>query len=225
MREIFSSEAFGIMLTIALYLLGSSLYKKTKFFLFNPLFFATALLIAFIKVFHVNVDTFLTDLGGINVFLGPLIVCLAVPIVKQMELIRKNLIPILVGSIVGAVSSVVMIIILGKLFRLDYQIIASIIPKASTTPIAIEVSNRLEGIRSITVAVVIVTAIMGSIVVPSLIKIFNIKDPRIIGLTLGSTSHAIGTAKAMEMDATAGAISGIALVFVGVVTVIISLFL
>lgn len=225
MSEILSSQAFGIMLTLAFYILGSYLYQKTKFPLFNPLLFATVLLIIYIKIGNLNVDTFLTDLSGINVFLGPLIVCLAVPIARLRRLIAKNLIPIIVGSVVGAVVSVVSVIVLGKVFNLEPEIIASIIPKSSTTPIAIEVSNRLGGIRSITVAVVIITAVIGSVIGPIMVKIFHIKDTKMIGMGLGATAHAIGTAKAFEIDPEAGAISGIALVFVGVLTAIISLFL
>ncbi len=117
MSEILSSQAFGIMLTLAFYILGSYLYQKTKFPLFNPLLFATVLLIIYIKIGNLNVDTFLTDLSGINVFLGPLIVCLAVPIARLRRLIAKNLIPIIVGSVVGAVVSVVSVIVLGKVFN------------------------------------------------------------------------------------------------------------
>ncbi len=225
MLDIFYSQAFGIMLTIALYIFGSFLYRKTNFFLFSPLFFSSCILIIYIKVFKADTNTFLTDLSGINLFLGPLIVSLAVPIAKQIDLIKNNLIPILVGSIVGAFASIVSVLILGKLFGLDREIIASLIPKSSTTPIAIEISNKLNGIRAITVAVVIISAILGSIIVPLLIKITKIKDPRIIGMGLGSTAHAVGTAKAFEIDPHAGAISGVALVFVGLATVIIALFL
>lgn len=225
MFEIFSSQPFGIMLTMAFYIFGSYLYQKTKFPLFNPLLFATVLLIAYIKIGNINIDTFLTDLSGINVFLGPLIVCLAVPIARLRHIIAKNLVPIIVGSIVGAIVSVVSVIILGELFGLDQEIIASIIPKSSTTPIAIEVSNRIGGIKSITVAVVIITAVIGSVIGPIMVKIFKIKDTKMIGMGLGSTAHAIGTAKAFEIDPEAGAISSIALVFVGVFTAIISLFL
>jgi predicted murein hydrolase (TIGR00659 family) len=225
MNEILSSQAFGIMLTMALYIFGHYLYRRTNFPLFNPLLFASILLIAYIKIGKVDVDTFLTDLSGINVFLGPLIVCLAVPIAKQIDLIKKNLVPIMVGSIVGATVSIVSVLLLGKAFGLEEEIIASIIPKSSTTPIAIEVSNRLGGIRAVTVAVVILTAVLGAVIVPIIIKVFKIKDPRIIGMGLGSTAHAVGTAKALEIDPIAGAISGIALVFVGVATALISLFL
>lgn len=224
MNDILSSQAFGIMLAMLFYLLGGYLYKKTKLPLFNPLMVATILLIVYIQIAKIDLSSFLTDLSGINVFLGPLIVSLAIPIAKQIDLIKKNWLVILVGSIVGALTSVTSILILGPMFGLDQELISSLIPKSSTTPIAVEISSRLGGIRAITVAVVVLTAVLGAVIIPMMIKVLKIKDPRIIGMGLGTTAHAVGTAKALEMDATAGAISGIALVVSGVATTLITLF-
>lgn len=225
MREIISSQAFGVMLAMLFYLLGGFLYRKTKFPLFNPLLVATVLLILYVKIVRIELSVFLTDLSGISLFLGPLIVSLAVPIVKNIDLIKKHFIPIIVASVVGAFVSMFSVILLGRLFNLDPEIISSVIPKSSTTPIAIEVSARLGGIRPITVAVVVSAAVLGAVILPIIIKVFKIKDPLIIGLGLGSTSHAVGTAKALEIDATAGAIAGISLVISGVATALIALFL
>jgi len=225
MSELFSSQAFGIMLTFGFYALGQWLYQKTKFPLFNPLLVASLLLMAYIEIARIDIHTFLTDLGGIQIFLGPLIVSLAIPIVKKWELIKNNFVVILVGSFVGAMTSIGMVLILGPLLGIDNEIVMSLVPKASTTPIAIEVSEALGGIRSITVAVVILTAVIGSILIPIFLKLFHIKDPRIIGLSLGATCHAVGTAKALEMDQEAGAISSVALVFAGVMTAFMIIFI
>ena len=111
------------------------------------------------------------------------------------------------------------------MFKLDYEIIASIIPKSATTPIAIEVTNKLGGIRAITVAVVILSSIIGTVIIPVLIKLLKIKDPKIIGMGLGITSHAVGTSKAIEINQIAGAIAGVALVFGGIATAVIAIFL
>jgi predicted murein hydrolase (TIGR00659 family) len=225
MRDIISSQAFGIMLTLFFYLLANFFYQKTKFPLFNPLLISTLLLMGFVKIADLDINTFLTDLSGINVFLGPLIVSLAIPIAKQIDLIKKNWLVILVGSFVGSVVSILTVVIIGPMLGLDKEIIASLIPKSATTPIAIEVSNLLGGIRAITVAVVILSAVIGTIVIPMIVKMMKISDPIIIGMTLGTTSQAVGTAKAIEIHPEAGAISGIALVVTGVFTALISLFL
>ncbi|MDD3123859.1 MAG: LrgB family protein [Candidatus Izemoplasmatales bacterium] len=225
MNEIFSSQAFGIMLTFFLYLFSTFLYQKTKFPLFNPLLMSSILLILYIEIAKIDLHTFLTDLSGIQLFLGPLIVSLAIPVVKKIDIIKKNFLVIAVGSFVGAVTSIGAVLILGPLFGLDTEIIMSIVPKASTTPIAIEVSESLGGIKAITVAVVVLTAVIGSVIIPILIKLFKVKDSRVIGLGLGSTCHAVGTARALEIDPEAGAISSVALVFTGVITAIYILFL
>ncbi|HHX00579.1 MAG TPA: LrgB family protein [Acholeplasmataceae bacterium] len=225
MYEIVTSQAFGIMLTLLFYIIGTYLYNKTKITYLNPLLIATILLILFIKIAKIDLNTFLTDLSGINVFLGPLIVSLAVPIIKRIDLIKKNIVPIIVGAFFGSLASMLSVIVLGKWFGLDQELIASIIPKSATTPIAIEVTNKLGGIRAITVAVVIISSIIGTILIPLLIKILRIKDPKIVGMGLGITSHAVGTSKAIEIHQTAGAIAGVALVFSGIATAIIAMFL
>lgn|SRR5690554_475091 len=225
MYEIVTSQAFGIMLTLLFYIIGTYLYNKTKITYLNPLLIATILLILFIKIAKIDLNTFLTDLSGINVFLGPLIVSLAVPIIKRIDLIKKNILPIIVGAFFGSLASMLSVIVLGKWFGLDQELIASIIPKSATTPIAIEVTNKLGGIRAITVAVVIISSIIGTILIPLLIKILRIKDPKIVGMGLGITSHAVGTSKAIEIHQTAGAIAGVALVFSGIATAIIAMFL
>lgn len=225
MREILSSQAFGIMLTLLFYLFGGWLYKKTRFPIFSPLLVSTLLLMGYVIIAQINMQTFITDLSGIHLFLGPLIVSLAVPIVKQIDLIKKNILPILVGSFVGAGTSIISVFVLGKWFKLDQAILYSVIPKASTTPIAIEVSEKIGGIRSITVAVVVMTAVIGAVIIPVIVKLLKIKDPLIIGMGLGSTSQAVGTAKALEINPTAGAISGVALVFTGIATALIALFI
>lgn len=225
MYEIVTSQAFGIMLTLLFYIIGTYLYNKTKITYLNPLLIATILLILFIKIAKIDLNTLLTDLSGINVFLGPLIVSLAVPIIKRIDLIKKNILPIIVGAFFGSLASMLSVIVLGKWFGLDQELIASIIPKSATTPIAIEVTNKLGGIRAITVAVVIISSIIGTILIPLLIKILRIKDPKIVGMGLGITSHAVGTSKAIEIHQTAGAIAGVALVFSGIATAIIAMFL
>ena len=225
MNDLFNSQIFLIFLTLSFYLFGIFVYKKTRFPLFNPLLMASILLMVYIWIMKMPNSTVKSYLSGIHLFLGPMIVALAVPIFKQIRLIKKNILPILVGTIMGSITSIVTVIIFGRLFGLNQEVINSIIPKSSTAAIAIEVSEKIGGNRAITVAVTSITAVTGAIFLPMIIKVFRIKDPLIMGLGLGTTSHALGTSKALEIDPVAGAISGIALVFAGVITVLISLFL
>lgn len=225
MSDIFTSQEFGIMLTFFFYMLGVFLYQKTKLPIFSPLLIATVMLIIYIKVFNIDLALFLTDLSGIHLFLGPLIVSLAIQIYKRMDLIRKNFLVIFIGSVVGAGISILTVVVLGPLLNINPEVVTSMIPKASTTPIAIEVSAELGGIKAITVAVVVITAVLGAEILPLLIKLFKIKDPRVIGLGLGSTSQAVGTAKAFSIDKEAGAIASVSLVFTGVLTALFILIL
>ena len=135
-------QAFRYCLNI---LFIESIYIKKQNFLCLIHYCSPQSSIIYVKLFDLNWMC-LTDLSGISLFLGPLIVSLAIPIVKQMDLIKKYSLPILAGSIVGALVSMFSVILLGKLFNLPDDIIASVIPKSSTTPIAIEVANRLGGI-------------------------------------------------------------------------------
>ena len=225
MRELFDSQGFSLLITFFAYLAGQAIYKKTKFPLFNPLLIATIVIILIMQLASLDLTIYLSNVSIISFFLAPLVVSLAIPILKKIDLIKKNLVYILVGSIVGSVVSIVSVLWIGPLLGLDMQLVYSIVPKQSTTPIALEVSSLLGGIKAITVVVVLLTAVMGVLLIPSMNKLLKWEDSLLVGMTLGTTSHAMGTAKALETDPVAGAISGIALVFSGIITVLISLFL
>lgn len=225
MNELFTSQAFGIALTLAFFILGGYLYQWTRSPLMNPLLIATVLLMIYISVFQLDLHTFLTDLSGINVFLGPLIVSLALPIARYSAVIKRNWHYILIGSFVGALASMISVVVLANLFGLSNELMISLLPKSSTTPIAVEITERLGGIRAITVAAVVISAVSGAVIIPVLLRVLKIKDPRLIGLSLGATSHAVGTSKAIEINPNAGAISGVALVISGIATAILALFI
>lgn len=224
MRDILTSPETGLALTLLFYVFGEILYRKTRLPFLSPLVVATSLLIAYVILAGIDPSQLLTDLSGIHVFLGPLIVALAVPIVKRFKLIKEHFLPILVGSAVGAGVSLLVVWGMGKWLNLDEVLVSSLLPKASTTPIAVEVSDQLGGLRSLTVAAVVLTAVLGAMILPVLIRVFKIRDPLLVGMGLGATSQAIGTAKAMEIDETAGAVSGVALVFTGIFTALFALF-
>ncbi|MGD9910205.1 MAG: LrgB family protein, partial [Candidatus Izemoplasmatales bacterium] len=124
MSEIFASQEFGVMLTFLAYMIGVFIYQKTKLPIFSPLLVATILLIAYIKIAGIDLATFVTDLSGIHVFLGPLIVSLAVPIMSKMDIIKKNFVVIIVGSFVGALSSMLAVIYIGPLLGIDPTLIS-----------------------------------------------------------------------------------------------------
>ncbi len=233
MSSILTSPLFNIFLTFGIYTIFAFLATKVKFPLFNPLLLTSTIIILYLvltaKAFNLTLDAqsenYASSMSMINSFLSPLTVCLAIPVFNRIQIVKQYFIPILVGTLVGSFVSIFSIKIFGKLLNLDESIIVSMIPKSVTTPIAIEISNNLGGIKGITVSSVVLTGILGSLFGPIILKLLKIKRSPAVGMALGGTSHAVGTSKAVEISARAGAISSVAIVTSGIVTVIISLFL
>ena len=217
-----SNMFFGIFISLVAYEIGQITYEKTKLPIFNPLLVAIVIVIALLKIFNIDFETY--NQGGqfINMFLGPATVILAVPLYKQLSLLKKNFIPIIIGITVGCFVSVISIILLSKVFGLDNNIIISLLPKSVTTPIGIEISNSLGGVTGVTVLAIIITGITGAIIAPIVCKIFRITNPVAIGIGIGTASHAVGTSKALEIGETEGAMSSLSIGIAGVMTVVIA---
>lgn len=222
MNEILNNPLFWIFITLVAFETGMAIYKKTQFPLFNPLLIAIVIVIGTLVVFNIDYEVY--NLGGkfINSFLGPATVVLAVPLYKQLEALKRNLWPILIGVFVGSVASIVSIIFLGRAFKLDETLILSLIPKSVTTPIGVEVSRSLGGVTSITIVAIVLTGIFGAIVVPLVTRFFNIKNKIAIGISIGTSAHALGTTKAFEMGETEGAMSSLSIGVAGIITVIMA---
>lgn len=225
MAELFASPFFGIALSVIAFWVGVRIQKKTGLVLCNPLLIAIVLVSAVLLVCRIPYESYNQGGAIINMFLAPATACLAVSIYTQINLLKENWLPILVGCTAGSITSMGSIYIMCRLFRLDEAVSASLIPKSVTTPIAVSISENLGGIQAITVVAVIITGILGSILAPVLIKLFRVKDPVAAGLAIGACSHAVGTSKALELGETEGAMSGLAIGICGILTVIFSLFL
>lgn len=222
MKELISTPLFGIMISLIAFEIGCIINKKTRISIFNPLFVSIVLVIAFLNIFNINISDY--DKGGqfISFFLSPATVILAVPLYKKIKLLKSYAVPIISGITVGSIVSIITIISLCQLFGLPKPIDVSLIPKSITVPIGIEVSKQLGGIPSITVAVIILTGIIGSIIGPYVCNFFKIKDKVAIGVAIGTASHAVGTTKAIEMGEIEGAMSSLSIGIAGIITVIIA---
>lgn len=225
MLEMLSTPLFGIVLSIAAYAVGVYVHKKTGCAAANPLLLAVIQIILVLSVFQIPLSTFQQGGDFIALFLAPATAALALPIYNQIRLLKKNLLPVLIGSAAGSVVSMGSIYLLCRIFNLDHAMTASLLPKSVTTPIAIEVSAQLGGIPSITVAAVVFTGILGAVLSPLFIKIFRVHSPVAAGIAIGASSHAVGTSKAIELGEIQGAMSGIAIATSGVFTVLFALFL
>lgn len=225
MNEFLNSPFFGLTLSFGLYIFCKYLSDKTNLAILNPLLITTVLIIAFLTIFNIPLESYNAGGDVISMFLAPATTVLAYSIYKQIILLKKHFIPIAIGCLVGSITSMGSTYLLCKVFDIESSITASMIPKSVTTPIAMEVSSSLSGITSITVAAVVVTGILGSILCPVLIKIFRIDNKVAAGIAIGTCSHAAGTSKAIEIGEIEGAMSGIAIGVSGIVTVIIATFI
>ena len=223
MNELTDSPFFGIALTVVAYWIGVKIQKKTGLVICNSMIITVALLIAVLLVFHIPYENYYQGGSLINMFLGPATACMAVTVYAKMDLLKKNWLPVLAGCLAGTLTAIGSILLMSRLFGLDKAITVSLLPKSVTTPIATAVSEGHGGIVPITVAAVIVTGILGNLVSPLLIKILRVKDPMAAGLGIGTCSHALGTAKALELGETEGAMSGLAIGISGIFTALLAL--
>ena len=221
MYNVFDTEIFGVILTILFFNIGIYIQKKTNTPIFNPLLIATLGIILFLSITKIPYESY--KLGGdrINFFLGPVTIVLAVPLYKQFDLFKKYLLEILIGISCGVVVSFISIKLIGHFTNADVDIINSLIPKSITTPMGISLTKTLNGVEAITVVSIILTGILGAIISPIVFKIGKINNPVAKGIALGTSAHALGTTKALEMGEVEGAMSGLSIGISGIITVIL----
>ena len=215
-----NSIFFGAALSLIAYEVGLLLKRKFKMAIFNPLLISIIAVIAVLCLLHIDYDTYNQSGQYISYLLTPATVCLAVPLYQQMELLKKNLKAVVIGIVSGVLASLVSVLILAKLFRLSHEQYVTLLPKSITTAIGMGVSEELGGIVTITVAVIIITGVLGNMFAEYICKLFRIKSPISRGLAIGTASHAVGTARAMELGEVEGAMSSLAIVVCGLCTVI-----
>lgn len=221
MYNVFDTEIFGVILTILFFNIGIYIQKKTNKPIFNPLLIAILGIILFLSITKIPYESY--KLGGdrINFFLGPVTIVLAVPLYKQFDLFKKYLLEILIGISCGVVVSFISIKLIGHFTNADVDIINSLIPKSITTPMGISLTKTLNGVEAITVVSIILTGILGAIISPIVFKIGKINNPVAKGIALGTSAHALGTTKALEMGEAEGAMSGLSIGISGIITVIL----
>lgn len=214
-----SSVYFGVAISLIGYGSGVFLKKKLKFAFLNPLLISILFVIAVISILDIGYDTYEESTRFLSYMLTPATVCLAVPLYQQIELLKKNLLAVTLGILSGVLTSLVSVLMLAAAFGLDHQYYVTLLPKSITTAIGMGVSEELGGIVTITVAVIVVTGVFGNIIGDLVFRIFKIYDPVAQGLALGTSAHAIGTAKALEMGEVQAAMSSLSLAVAGLLTV------
>ena len=215
-----NSVFFGAALSLFAYWAGMLLKKKTGLAIFNPLLISVVIVIAFLALTKTDYQKYNAGAKYISYLLTPATVALAVPLYKQLELLKHNVKAILAGIGTGAVVSMLCVLAMAALFRFSHEEYVTFLPKSITTAIGMGVSEELGGYPSITAAVIIITGIFGNIIGEPVFRLFRITEPVAKGVALGTSSHAIGTAKAMEIGETEGAMSSLAIMICGLFTVI-----
>ena len=221
MSEMLSSSVFfGVMISILAYEFGVLLKKKTKLAICNPLLIAIVAVMVLLAVLDVEYASYKSGANLLSYLLTPATVCLAIPLYEQISLLKSNLKAIMAGIISGVITSLACILVMCLIFGLDHEMYVTLLPKSITTAIGMGVSEELGGIATITVAVIIITGIIGNVIGEYVCRLFKIQEPVAKGIAVGTSSHAIGTARAMEMGEVEGAMSSLSIAVAGLLTVV-----
>lgn len=221
MQEIINNSLFfGAVLSLSAYEIGLLMKRKWKLAIFNPTLISVIAIIGVLNIFKIDYEKYNEGAKYISYFLTPATVCLAVPLYEQLELLKRNLKAVAVGITAGVAASLGGVFVLAKLFGLSQELYVTMLPKSITTAIGMGISEELGGIVTITVAVIIITGILGNIFAEAICKMFHITEPIAVGLAIGTSSHALGTAKAIELGEVEGAMSGLAIAVAGLMTVV-----
>lgn len=226
MVELLSSNAyFGLLLTLAAFAAGWGMQRKWKNPLFNPILVAAVIIMAVLMTFGISVDQYQAGCAPLQYLLTPATICFAVSLYEQLAKLKKHLAAILAGVLSGTVASLLSIRLMCTAFGMDTVLTASMLPKSITTAIGMALSEEAGGIASLTTAAIVITGILGNVFGPMLCKLFRFTNPIAQGVAFGTASHAIGTSRATELSALAGAVSSLSLTFAGLITVVLYSFL
>lgn len=216
--QFLNSPLFGLTLTIGIFVFFQILFKNTKNPLLNPLVFAIIGVIAFLKLTGIPYESYAKGGDILSFLLGPATVAFAVPLYKQLDKLKANAVPILIGIISGVIVAIVSTVGLGLLFKLSNEMVISLSPKSTTTAIAADLSRTLGGDPALTIAFVAVAGTLGFMFGEPILKLLKIEDKTARGIALGTASHAFGTNRALLMGEEEGAMSSLAIGVAGVIT-------
>ena len=219
-----NSVYFGVAISLVGYVIGVQLKKKFKLAVLNPLMISIIFVVGVVLLFKLDYPSYKKQAEILNYLLTPATIALAIPLYQQLYLLRKNLLAVICGIITGVFASMSSVLAMSVLFSLSHEDFVTLLPKSITTAIGMGVSEELGGIQTITVAVIIVTGVLGNVIGEGVCKLFRITEPISRGLALGTAAHAIGTAKALEMGEIEGAMSSLSIAVAGLLTVVFASF-
>lgn len=220
--EFLENKYLLLALTFGAFALFKELQRRTGWVLLNPILLTIALLILFLKLTGISYETYQAGGQLIEFWLKPAVVALGVPLYLQLEMVKKQLLPILLSQLVGCLVGIVSVVLVAKLLGATPDVICSLAPKSVTTPIAMEVSNTIGGIPSLTAAVVVLVGLFGAVFGFKILTLGRVKSPIAQGLSMGTASHAIGTSAAMEISRKYGAYASLGLTLNGILTALLT---
>ncbi len=222
MTALFTNQYFLLALTFGIYAGARLLQKRTGWILINPILVSIALIILFLIGFNIPYETYQESGKMIEFWLKPAVVALGVPLYLQLSQIKKQLVPILLSQMVGCVVGIISVVITAQLLGASHVVVISLAAKSVTTPIAMEVTQAVGGIPSLTAAIVVITGLIGAVTGFKVMTVGRVNNPMARGLSLGAASHALGTSAAMERDPFVGAYASLGLTLNGILTALLT---
>ncbi len=210
---------FCVFLTLGCFELARAIQRKGKSTLLNPILVGSILVCAVLKLTGMEVKDYQADCAPLQFFLTPATICFSIGLFEQIEKLKKHLPSITIGVFCGTLVSLISIRSMARVFKLDYVLTVSLLPKSITTAIGMVLSQEAGGVAALTTAAIIITGILGNILGPFFCKYFRITEPIAQGAAFGTASHAIGTSKANEISELTGAVSSLSLTLAGLITV------
>ena len=222
MNEFVSNPLFGIALSILAYLVGMLIYRRFPHPLTTPLLLSAIFIIIFLKATGISYQDYYQGGVYLNNLIVPSTVALGIPLYKSFHLMKHHARSILFGSLLAVVVNTSFTAIVAKIFGMDFFLAISLFPKSVTTAMAVGITEKLQGLTTVTLVVVVATGILTSVIGPTLLKWLKIDDPVAVGLSLGGTGHAVGTGTAFRYSSVAGAMGGLAIGVTGILYVFVS---
>ena len=222
MRTIITNEYFMLALTFGVFYAAKTIQRRLGWVLFNPILVAIAIIILFLLVMDIPYEKYHEGAKMIEFWLKPAVVALGVPLYLQLSSIKQQFLPILASQLMGCIAGIVSVVVISKLLGASDVVIMSLASKSVTTPIAMEVTQVLGGIPSLTAAIVVITGLIGAIIGFKTLSVSHVNNPMALGLSMGAASHALGTSAAMDRDQFVGAYASLGLTLNGIFTALLT---
>ncbi len=222
MHEYLSNDYFLLTLTFGIYFISKLIRRYLRLAIFNPILVSIAFIIIFLKMNDIDYETYRISGSKIDFWLKPAVVALGVPLYKQLSSIKQQIMPILMSQLVGCLTGISSVVVIAQILGASKPVILSLASKSVTTPIAMEVTETVGGIPSLTATIVVCVGIFGAVAGFRILTLGRVGMPDSQGISLGTASHAVGTSAAMERGNEYGAYASLGLTLNGILTAILT---